>query len=83
METTDFVAALEARRLAEGLSQHAFALRLGINPGHLSVVLARKRAPGPKVIQAVLAAYPELAPEALIFLRRSFDQTKWQRRGGA
>jgi transcriptional regulator with XRE-family HTH domain len=76
---TDFVTAIDAKRIAEGLSINAFARRVHLSPATISQILARRRAPGPKVVQAIITAYPDLSAEALIYLRENFDTRKWRR----
>lgn len=59
--TSPIAEALEARRVADGLSGEQFARKLGISPAMWSRVRAGKLSGGRAFVLGVLRAYPDLA----------------------
>lgn len=56
-----FIAALEARRIREGMTIREFGFMLGVSEGAWSRVRSGSRGPGRRVILGGLRLYPELA----------------------
>ncbi len=59
-EIESFIRALSRVKARRGFSLRGLASLLGVSPGHLSMILARKRHPGLRLLRAAFERLPEL-----------------------
>jgi hypothetical protein len=64
----DLVDVLRARQVAEGQSDLVFAAQLGVNRETWRLQRTGQTRPGPRTLQGVMRAFPDLAPLALAVL---------------
>ena len=63
------VAAIERRRVREGLTVTALSARLGLSERGWTFVRDFRHRIGVKFLRGVVGAFPDLEPEVVIFLR--------------
>lgn len=68
------IESLQKRQHREGLRGSEMAERLGVSSAYWSRLLVGQRGIGLALIQGIVRAYPDLAPEALLFLREELPQ---------